>query len=235
MPGTASAATAPDGEGARLRWKLDMVLGPLVRASEALVQHPEIVQVYPRFLFTSHFIIRASVPLMETARERALALPAEDPVRDPLASYLDEHIPEELHHDEWLLDDLESIGITRASVLRRVPSPTVAQLVGAQYYWVLHYHPVAVLGYIALLEGYPPSPGLIDELARRTGYPEPAFRTLRLHGELDQGHRDELDAMLNGLALTPEQSTAVSVSAMMSVDLYAQAIEDLIGEIPGRG
>ena len=120
-------------------------------------------------------------------------------------------------------------------MLRRVPSPTVAQLVGAQYYWVLHYHPVAVLGYIALLEGYPPSPGLIDELARRTGYPEPAFRTLRLHGELDQGHRDELDAMLNGLALTPEQSTAVSVSAMMSVDLYAQAIEDLIGEIPARG
>jgi hypothetical protein len=212
-----------------------MVLAPLVRASEALVHHPRIAEVYPRFLCTSHFIIRASVPLMETARVRSLALPPEDVVRAPLVAYLEEHIPEELHHDEWLLDDLESIGIARSSVLRRVPTPTAAQLVGAQYYWVLHFHPVAVLGYIALLEGYPPSPALIDDLAARTGYPESAFRTLRLHGELDQGHRDELDAMLDGLTLTPEQSTLVSLSGMTSVDLYAQAIEDLIGEMPAGG
>jgi pyrroloquinoline quinone (PQQ) biosynthesis protein C len=186
--------------------------------------------LYPRFLRTSHCIIRASVPLMEAARERALALPAGDPVREPLATYLEEHIPEERHHDEWLLDDLESIGVARDSVLRQVPSATVAELVGAQYYWMLHYHPVTVLGYIAVLEGYPPSDALIDELAGRTGYPESAFRTLRLHGELDQGHGDELDALLDRLVLTPEQSAAVGLSAMTTVDLYTQALHDVIGE-----
>lgn len=212
-----------------------MVLAPLVLASEALVRHPRIAELYPRFLCTSHCIIRASIPLMETARERALALPPEDPVRELLAAYLGEHIPEELHHDEWLLDDLESIGIERASVVRQVPSATVAELVGAQYYWVLHYHPVAVLGYIAVLEGYPPSDAMIDTLAHRTGYPEAAFRTLRLHGELDQGHRDELDAMLDGLALTREQSSAVGLSAMTTVDRYTQAIEDVIGDPSAPG
>jgi hypothetical protein len=120
--------------------------------------------------------------------------------------------------------------VARDSVLRQVPSATVAELVGAQYYWMLHYHPVTVLGYIAVLEGYPPSDALIDELAGRTGYPESAFRTLRLHGELDQGHGDELDALLDRLVLTPEQSAAVGLSAMTTVDLYTQALHDVIGE-----
>lgn len=232
---SARSIDAPAGEGARLRWKLGMVLAPLVRASEALVRDPRAAVLYPRFLRTSHCIIRASVPLMEAARERALALPAGDPVREPLATYLEEHIPEERHHDEWLLDDLESIGVARDSVLRQVPSATVAELVGAQYYWMLHYHPVTVLGYIAVLEGYPPSDALIDELAGRTGYPESAFRTLRLHGELDQGHGDELDALLDRLVLTPEQSAAVGLSAMTTVDLYTQALHDVVGEPAAPG
>jgi len=41
--------------------------------------------------------------------------------------------------------------------------------VGAQYYWIHHFHPVALLGYIAVLEGRPPSPTLVEELIERTG------------------------------------------------------------------
>jgi hypothetical protein len=231
----ASTATPAAGEGARLRQKLGMVLAPLVDASYELVRHPRIADLYPQFLFTSHCIIRASVPLMDAARTRTLALPATDPVRAPLADYLEEHIPEELHHDEWLLDDLESIGVGRSAVLRRVPSPTVAELVGAQYYWILHYHPVALLGYISLLEGYPPSAEMTDELEKRTGSPAAAFRTLRLHGELDQGHRQELDELLDRLPLTREQSTAIGLSAMASVDLYTQVIDEVIAGLPRSG
>ena len=39
-----------------------------------------------------------------------------------------------------------------------MPPPSVAGLVGSQYYWILHHHPVAFLGYVALMEGYPPTP-----------------------------------------------------------------------------
>jgi pyrroloquinoline quinone (PQQ) biosynthesis protein C len=206
-----------------------MVLAPLADASRNLVQHPRIRELYPDFLFMSHSIIRASVPLMETARDRAVVLSADDPVAAPLAAYLEEHIPEELHHDEWLLDDFAAIGVARDAVLTRVPSPTVAELVGAQYYWILHYHPVAVLGYISLLEGYPPSPEMIEKLRERTGYPDEAFRTLRLHGELDPGHRQELDETLDRLQLTREQSAVVGLSAMASVQLYTQALDEVIG------
>jgi hypothetical protein len=201
----------------------------LVDASRRLVTHPKIAELYPEYLFNMHCVIRASVPLMETARDRATQLGESDEVAAGLASYLEKHIPEEHDHDVWLLDDLAALGRDSSSMLARPPTPTVAAAVGAQYYWVLHYHPVAVLGYIALLEGYPPSPEMVEELASRTGFPRAAFHTLSAHAELDPGHREEMDAALDELPLTPEQTTVLGLSAMASVRLLAQAIDE-VGE-----
>jgi hypothetical protein len=203
------------------------VLGELWAAGERLVTHPRIRDLYPEYLFTIHSVIRASVPLMETARGRARALSDDDPVAEALVEYLGEHIDEERDHDAWLLDDLETIGVDRAATLARPPSPTVASAVGAQYYWVLHYHPVTLLAWIGLLEGYPPPPALIDELKVRTGYGAEAFRTLAAHAELDIGHGDELFAFLDELPLTAEQSTAIGLNAMSSVQLLAKALDEI--------
>jgi hypothetical protein len=215
-----------------LRRKIGLVLPALVDASERLCKHPRVRELYPEYLVTSHCIIRASVPLMETGRERALALADDDPVAAALAPYYEHHIPEELHHDDWLLDDLEVLGRERSDVLARIPAPTVAALVGAQYYWMLHYHPVALLGYIAVLEGYPPTPELIDDLVASTGYERSAFRTLVAHAELDPGHSDELDELIDRLPLTREQSGVVGLSAMTTVERYARALDEVVDEQP---
>jgi hypothetical protein len=220
-----SAVTAAESE--RLRRKIELVLPELGGASRRLILDARIADLYPEFLFTLHCVIRASVPLMETARKRAGELAAEDQVSAALAPYFDEHIPEERDHDEWLLDDLEVVGKDRSSILTRPPSPTVAAAVGAQYYWILHYHPVALLGYIAVLEGYPPTIELLNDLVDRTGYSRAAFRTLIAHAELDPGHRDELDMLLDGLPLTQEQSTVMGLSAISSVQILARAIDEL--------
>lgn len=214
-------------ESERLRRKIELVLPELTGASRRLVDDPRIADLYPEYLFTLHCVIRASVPLMEAARERAQALAPTDAVSRALAPYLEEHIPEERDHDEWLLDDLEVLGKNRSSLLTRPPSPTIAAVVGAQYYWIRHYHPVALLGYIALLEGYPPSPELLDELVERTGHPRTAFRTLFAHAELDPGHRDELDTVVDRLPVTPEQSTVMGLSAISSPQMLARAIDEL--------
>jgi hypothetical protein len=229
-----SAATAPArSPGRDLRRKLRLVVPPLAAAGERLIAHARVRDLYPEYLFTSHCVIRASVPLMETARDRARAEADRDPVCARIAPYLEEHITEEADHDAWLLDDLEVVGRPRAQVLARPPVPTVAALVGAQYYWVLHHHPVALLGYIGLLEGFPPSPQMIAELRARTGYPEDAFRTLVAHAELDPRHGDELFALVDTLPLTPEQSAVMGLSAMHSVQMYARALDDVIAEVEG--
>jgi hypothetical protein len=211
-----------------LHRKIGLVLPELVDASRRLIESPQLPELYPEFLITSHGIIRASVPLMRTARDRAAERASADAVCAALAPYLDEHIEEELHHDDWLLDDLETLGHDRDGVVARPPTATVAELVGAQYYWVLHFHPVAVLGYVALLEGYPPSPAMLDEMQDRSGYPADAFRTLRLHAELDPGHGAELDRMLDTLALTEPQATVIGLSAMASAHGFARAIADVV-------
>jgi Iron-containing redox enzyme len=213
-----------------LRQKIGLVLPQLVDASERICAHSRPREVYPEYLRTAHCILRASVPLMETARDRALVLAADDPVAAALAAYLEHHIPEELGHDEWLLDDLEVVGVDRRSVLARPPAPSVAAMVGSQYYWILHYHPVALLGYIAVLEGYPPSMTMIDGLVERTGYDRTAFRTLIAHSELDPGHADELDELLDRLQLTREQVGVVGLSAITTVRLSARVFNEVADE-----
>ena len=146
----------------------------------------------------------------------------------PLADYLEEHVDEELGHDESLLDDLEALGVSRDAVVERIPSPAVAALVGSQYYWIAHHHPVAFLGFVALMEGYPPTPELLDALAARTGHPASAFRTFAQHGELDPGHRDHLDRVLDSLPLTPRDEELLAVSARATIDLAARALSELL-------
>jgi hypothetical protein len=214
----------------RLRWKIHLVIPALVSAGNRLIGHPRVRELYPEYMFTSHCVIRASVPLMEAGRAEAEARAKTDPVSAALAAYLEEHITEELHHDDWLLDDLEVVGRTRSEILARPPSPTAAALVGAQYYWIFHYHPVALLGHIAALEGHPPSPEMIDDLIAGTGYPPTAFRTMLAHAELDPGHRDELYEVVDSLPLTREHSAAMGLSAIHTVHMYARAIEEILAE-----
>ena len=222
-----STARAEAGQSERLRLELGFALPMLVDASNRLAAHSRLRELYPEFLFTTHSIIRASVPVMETARVRAEELSAADPVSAALAGYLGVHIDEERDHDVWLLDDMAVLGMERASILARPPSPTVAALVGAQYYWIRHYHPVAVMGYIAVLEGYPPSPEILDEMIEGSGYPREAFRTLAAHAELDPGHKEELERVLDALPLTRDQSEVVGLSALFTIRTLSRALDEV--------
>jgi hypothetical protein len=168
------------------------------------------------------------VPLTDAALDEARRL--EEPLGPPLAAYLEEHVDEELGHDETLLGDLEAIGVPRSDVLEQIPSPSVAALVGGQYYWIHHHHPVSFLGFVALMEGYPPTPQLIEMLIERTGYSRDAFRTYLEHSELDPGHRDRLDRTLDALPLEKIHEVAIGLSAIGTAALAAKSLEELLPE-----
>lgn len=191
---------------------------------------PRVAELWPEYLVVQHQIIRATVPLTHAALDRARGLGDADPAGRPLARYLELHVDEELGHDETLLDDLALIGLERETVLERMPSPAVASLVGAQYYWILHHHPIAFLGYVGLMEGYPPTEELVATLIRRTGFPREAFRTFSEHGELDPGHRDHLDRTLDALPLTKLHERIVGASAIATAALATRALEELLAQ-----
>ncbi len=221
----------------RLRHVLELVMPPVWAANARLWNHPRLDVLYPRYLVCLHTVIRASVPLMAAARDaaradmrRQAASGDADPassVSGQLAAYLDRHIPEEAGHDDWLLEDLARIGLPPVDALAHIPAPSVAGLVGAQYYYISHYRPVALLGYIGLLEGYPPSEELAISAARRTGYPIEAFRTVRKHAHLDPHHRDDLDRCLDAMPLEPDDVTLITTNAMATAERLALMMDEL--------
>ena len=133
MPLTFSSRTeelTATGHSQKLRRKIQLANGRMFDALDRFWNQPELAARFPELLFHLYCGVRATVPAMEAARRKAEELAGSDPVAAGVADYLAHHIPEELHHDDWLLDDIVALGASRDAVLRRIPSGTAATLVG---------------------------------------------------------------------------------------------------------
>ena len=189
----------------RLRAKLEMAY-PVVAADVVadLGRASACASSIPMYLTIWHGIVRSAVPLIEAARDRALPC-LRRTTRSPRGS-----CPYFEHHGARggrprRLAARGPRGARRRSPTRRwnrIPSPRVAKLVGAQYYWLRHAHPVSLLGHMGVVEGYSPPDGFADRLMERTGYPRDAFRAIRRHERLDIKHKRELYELIDELPLT---------------------------------
>jgi hypothetical protein len=155
-------------------------------------------------------VVRASVGLMWTAKTVVVGTDSCAVVRG-MAPYLDRHVDEELDHARWLREDLALLG---CYVADRQPSRIAALLVGAQFYWIFYEHPVALLGYMAVLEGCTASVDSIEAFIERTGYPREALRTLLHHAKVDPDHSADLDDLIDSLPLTQRHVDLMGLSAI---------------------
>jgi hypothetical protein len=62
----------------------------------------------------------------------------------------------------------------------------------------------------------------------RTGLPPASFRTLAKHGELDPGHLEEIDRVIESLPLTAEHEAAMGLSAMASAGALTRVVEEVL-------
>jgi hypothetical protein len=225
VPTTADASlTASDSLKLKIRLADQQLIEPLSRFRN----HPRFALVFRDFLFCLHCSVRASVPLMQTAVQRCGELAADCPVAAALAPYYTKHKEEERHHDEWLLDDMVRLGMDRQDVIARVPSPDVASMIGAQYYWVHHAHPVALLAYLAVVEGNPISVDALDEIVSTTTVPKEALRTFYKHAQLDIHHSAELWEVLDSLPLMRRHVALLGVNAMFVASHMARIIDNVM-------
>lgn len=207
-----------------VRSKIAMTCGDAHVAFTEFWSRPDLPAVTPAMLVLIHQIMRATAPLMATAADRARQLANRDPLCAALAPYYAAHSEEETAHPDWHLNDLEAAGISRETVLDTLPLPDVASMMGAQYYWIHHFHPVMLLGSIAILEGNPPTMELIDRLEKETGLRPEAFRTYRFHGEVDPHHIAEFDAAIDAMPLTRRDIGLIGVSALHTATMVAQCV-----------
>jgi hypothetical protein len=207
--------------------KIRLAEGRLNSASDQFWTHPELARLLPLFLVQLHRVMGGGLHLMRIARDRALAL-TEDPVSRIMAPYLDQHILEEKDHDDWLLDDIQTLGISPAEVAATPPVPAVVSLLGAQYFWALHIHPVAVFGYLIVLEGYPPLTDQLEAIRKRTRLPSTAFRCLIAHADNDPHHIADLNRTLDSMPLSDDQQMYIALSAFHTIDAVASVFEELL-------
>ena len=105
----------------------------------------------------------------------------------------------------------------------------MAQLIGAQYFYALHGHPVAVLGYMWVIEVHHPQRSSRHPTAHRRNWPSesrlpPTARARRL------GYRArtcELEEVIDELPLSPAHEELLGLSALLTVQLTADALMDV--------
>ncbi len=183
-------------------------------------------ELFARYLGTLYTIVCASVPLMEEASRVCREHP-EFGFDGALADYFAEHIIEERDHDRWLMEDLRSIGASSNPDIYW--SGYVARLVGSQYYWVHHVHPVLLLGYILVLEGHPPTSEDCTKLHEIKGIPSIGLRTLQHHAVVDTDeHILNLRALLDELPLTREQNRRLRENALHTLFGLVHVLHSLV-------
>jgi hypothetical protein len=196
----------------RLREKLDLFGAGLAADLHRFWHGEDLPRRYPQLLRELYAVSLGGIPLMTFARDRALGWG--DPVAEAVAAYLTRHIEEERGHAAWVLDDLAALGFDRAREARRPPSLSAVTVLGCGYTWVDQHHPVAILGFLSVLEGQPMSVPFLEATILRSGLPEGAFRFYLDHARLDPYHGAEIHGLMDRLDLSSAQAEALTLCAL---------------------
>lgn len=126
--------------------------------------------------------------------------------------YMQCHLSEELQHDKWLADDLKNNGIDIKSypLMRKA-----VEMAGTQYYLIKHVNPAAILGYMAVLEGFPIGLDAIEQMEEKHG--KSLLKTLRYHAEHDLEHREEVFEMIDE---APEHLHEIIMQSAVQTAVY---------------
>lgn len=152
-----------------------------------------------------------------TASERLL-IEASREATGELKAYYISHREEERGHEAWLADDLKTAGV----YVKELPLMQKAvELAGSQYYLIKHVNPACLLGYMAVLEGFPFPLDLVDKLEVLHG--APILKTLRYHAVNDIEHRKELFKMIDKFACPEILANAMQTA--IYINEFAEALQ----------
>ncbi len=216
-----------NGYSRELEWKVRILAGELSEAGRRVAAHPNRAEVYTKGLFRLYSMVRATIPLLEAALERSRALADSDDVAAAMVPYLEGMIREETGHDHWAFEALKSLGRDEDDILGEIPPAAIATTVGAQSYWIEHSHPVAILGYIKVVERHPSSQAELEQAMADTGHPAEAFVYYTRHVELEKKHNKDLDVLLDSLPLTDAHRALIGISAAATIHGIAGSLGEL--------
>lgn len=185
---------------------------------------------YRRYLANARWYAQFSPVVMALGAARCNASHPE------LSTYLLHHAADEQGHDAWALADLADLGVSREEALALRPVPSCAALVGYVHFLAAHANPVALFGWMYILEAVGNDLGTIvgKQLASgigggRGGGKGPV-RFVAGHGIADTDHTAELTEQIAQHVKSPQDRADVAEAATVVADLYLRMFREIGGE-----
>ncbi len=175
---------------------------------------------YRDFLLELYHVVWHFNPVCAAAASR---IP--DPLRQ-VRYYLYEHMHEESGHEQWVLNDLEAVGVAPGAVADYRPSVHALSLSGYNYWAADRCHPCSVLGMMYTLEviasvyGGPFSTAIKQRLLLED---ERGVSFVGSHATMDAQHMAELRVVLNTID-DAEAREAVVESATVNFHHFTQIL-----------
>jgi len=141
--------------------------------------------------------------------------------------FLYEHMQEEKGHEEWVLNDLEVVGVKADQTRAYEPSLSMLGMNGFNYWSAERRHPCSVLGMIYALEvvasvyGGPMTAAITDSLLLEG---DRGISFISSHATMDAEHMAELRILLNKLEDTEAQDAIVE-STIYNFHQFGRVLE----------
>ena len=152
------------------------------------------IERYRKLLLELYHVVWHFNPVCAAAASRI-----EDSHRQ-IRYHLYEHMHEESGHEEWVMNDLEAVGVPRSDTLAHAASPFTLALNGYNYWAADRRHPCSVLGMLYALEVIAsvyggPFASAIKESLLLEG--EQGISFIGSHATMDAQHMAELRKVLD--------------------------------------
>lgn len=166
---------------------------------------------YIAFLTEAYHHVKHTEPLLMACGSR---LPAR---LEWLREALGEYIEEEMGHQEWILNDIATVGGDPEAVRHGTPAMPTELMVAYAYHVIDRGNPVGFFGMVNVLEGT--SVDLATPAAqiirKQLGLPEKAMTYLNTHGSLDQEHIHFFEGLMNRLDDPDDQAVVIHVARII--------------------
>lgn len=185
------------------------------------------LQTYIAFLTQAYHHVKHTTPLLMACGGR---LSGE---YEWLRTAIGEYIDEEMGHQEWVLNDIETCGGNKEAVRKSAdtntsPSQATELMVAYAYDMIYRVNPVGFFGMVLVLEGTSTAVATQagEQLMTSLNLPKKAFSYLLSHGSLDISHVSFYESLMNQVTDAKDQAMVIH-TAKMFYKLYGDVFRDV--------
>jgi len=153
------------------------------------------LQTYIAFLTEAYHHVKHTVPLLMACGAR---LPERlEWLREAIVIYIEE----EVGHQEWILNDLQALGVDKENIRHGKPSIHTELMVSYAYDQVMRNNPVGFFGMVYTLEKTSSTIATFaaEQIASSLSLPGEAMSYMISHGSLDIEHMQDFEQIMNRL------------------------------------